>query len=244
MSSSIFVDGICEIDDSTLRAYFQKFGSRISTLRSFRRQSTHACCYAFITFNSPHTANAVVRHRPHRIQNYSVFVKRLHSSSGIFASTERLLPITKLVFRKIRSEDYEKGLILPLFKLHGDLERFEYDSQQDRLFVEFKDYDSADQLLMDKTYQSRGMELDDQCLSEALKSSPYHGICRRKAQVTPSGAKTAQAKPGDQKNTHQQYEAQSRTKTEELEICKAQLKTKELEFAALKKGKRLRCYSL
>lgn len=234
MPSSIFVDGICEIDDPKVRSHFQQFGSKISTLRIVRHQSTHSCCNAVITFTSPHTAGAVMKHRPHRINNYSIFVKRLHPSHGTNPPVDQQVPITRLVFTKSKDQEMKEQNLKNLFQQFGSLKLFEFCREENQIVVEYEDHDSTDRLFAANDLHLWGVEFDRKSLNDAVMSRPYFGICHRKAEVNVQPVRNSSPKL----NLPRQNEVLVKKTSDELVQYRSLIKQKDEELCLLRKGKK------
>ncbi|UJR35330.1 hypothetical protein I4U23_028091 [Adineta vaga] len=220
MSTEIFVDGICEFDDKTLHSYFGRFGSRISHYECHRQRSTNACCFALITFVSHHTVDAILRQRPHAINSYPLFVKRILPST-ICSFSERLLSVRSLFVQNRITKELEEEKLIKYFQTFGEILKFEYDSNHQRLLVEFEDYDSVDRIFLNKEDLPKYIEIHKNLLPRAQNQIQYHGTCRPKERET---------KTDEKQNTYQDLLQKT---IEELTKCKAQLKQTKNDYIIL-----------
>ena len=239
MKNEIFVDGICEIDDQIIKAYFAKFGSRITAYAAFRRCPTNACCFALISFDSPHTVNAVQRHRPHAIDIHPLFVKRMLPENTC-SFNERLLPVTSLFAYRRSKKELDQKVLKNYFNEFGNLLKFAYDQGKDRLMIEYDDYDAVDRLLLGKAKLPFALDLQKNISPDVQSNVQYHGTCRGKASVSVLGEQ--QHRRGDQKIRDGEPSSVERedllqTAMKDLAQCKAELKTREDDYRLLQLGK-------
>ncbi|CAF1123736.1 unnamed protein product [Adineta ricciae] len=221
MSTEIFVDGICEFDDKSIQSYFSRFGSRIVHYECQRHRPTNACCFAVITFASHHTVNAILRKRPHSINSYPLFVKRLLPLT-ICSFSERLLPVTSLFVQNRITKELEEGNLKKYFETFGEILRFERDSKQNRLIIEFKDYDSIDRIFLNKDQLPQFIEVHKNLSPRLQNQIRYHGTCRPKEQ---------QPKFNNKEKEH--YQDLLQKTIGELAKCKAQLRNTERDYLIL-----------
>ncbi|CAF4512518.1 unnamed protein product [Rotaria sp. Silwood1] len=233
MTNELFVDGICELDDKAIQSYFSKFGSRIINYESHRHRPTNSCCFALISFESHHTVNAILRHRPHSIDFYSLFVKRL-LPPALCSFIERLLPVSSIfVYNKLTKEFDEKKL-KTYFKNFGYILKFEHDHVHKRLLIEYDDYDSVDKIFLNKENLPRNIDIHKNILPYAQNTIQYHGMCRRKQEddITIDEKKKKRNKK-KQYHTDDEYQNLLQKTIENLINCKAQLRNKENDCVIL-----------
>jgi hypothetical protein len=241
MSHEIFVDGICELDDTTLHAYFSRFGSRITTFDSHRHRPTNSCCFALISFNSPHPVNAILRHRPHSINLHPLFVKRLLPPT-LCSFIERLLPVTSLFVFSTSSRPFDERDLEKYFSAYGNIIKFDRDYGRDRVLIEYDDYDAVDLVLLNKDCLPSDIEVHKNILPRAQSNIEYHGTCRQQQQ---SVDETKKKRPHYKKTNEKirehyadsDYQDLLQRTIENLANAKAQLKDKENAYAILQIGK-------
>ncbi|CAF3460937.1 unnamed protein product [Rotaria socialis] len=233
MSNKLFVDGICEIDDETIKSYFLRFGSRITNYESHRHRPTNACCFAIISFVSHHTIDAILNERPHSINLYPLFVKRLLPPE-VCSFIERLLPVSSiLVYDKINKE-FDEEYLRAYFEEFGNILKFERDFIRNRLLIEYDDYDSVDRIFLNKDYLPYTIDIHKNILPQAQNTIEYHGVCRRKQQQ--NVIKHEKQKKIYNKKQHRvddEYQDLLQKTIEDLINCKAQLKSKENDYIIL-----------
>ncbi|CAF3558436.1 unnamed protein product [Adineta steineri] len=218
ISTELFVDGICELDDRIIQSYLKQFGSRITNYESHRKRLTDSCCFALISFTSHHSVNTILRRRPHIINSSTIFVKRLLSSS-VCSFIERQLPVTSLfVYNKISKQLNERNL-RNFFKTFGHILKFERDYIHDRLFIEYDDYDSVDKVFLNKDQLPDYIDIYKNILPQAQDTAEYRGKCRLKQHAP--------------KKTNECYQGLLQKTIEDLGNCKAQLKNIENDYNIL-----------
>jgi len=236
MATELFVDGICELDDKTIQSYFSRFGSRITNYESHRQRATNSCCFAVISFVSHHTVNAILRQRPHSIDSYPLFVKRL-LPSGVCSFIERLLPVSSLfVYNKI-SKELNEDKLKGYFQTFGHILKFERDYAHDRLFIEYDDYDSVDKIFLNKDQLPNHIDIHKNILPRAQNTIEYHGTCREKQQDTAKDEKKKKRHHKKKNRSDDQYQDLLQRTIENLGNCKAQLNNIENDYIILQLGK-------
>jgi hypothetical protein len=235
MPNEIFLDGICEIDDNTIQTYFSQFGSSITTYESHRHRPTNSCCFAFLTFVSPDTVNAILRQRPHSINHHSFFVKRSLPSS-VCSFIERLLPVSSLFVNTKTSEEFDEGKLKSYFETYGHIIKFERDHKRERLLIEYDDYDSVDRIFLNKGSLPYDISIHKNILPRAQNTIEYHGTCRRKQTTDEKKKKRNHKEKVRVKYQDEQYQDLLQKTVENLTNCKAQLRNKENDFVILQIG--------
>lgn len=236
MSNEIFVDGICEIDDEMIEKYFSQFASDVKHFQSHRHRPTNSCCFALILFESSTTVDRILRERPHQINDYSLFVKRLLPPS-ICSFIERLLPVSSLfVQNKIRTE-FDEDKLRKFFSHFGRILRFDHDFIHDRLFIEFDDYDSVDQIFLNKDRLPNHIDIHKNILPRVQSTIEYHGRCRRQGQSIENEEIKKKTHRKKRYHSDDQYEDLLQKTIEDLIHCKAQLSHVENDCAILRMGK-------
>ncbi|CAF1204699.1 unnamed protein product [Adineta ricciae] len=190
-----------------------------------RQRPTNACCFAVITFASHHTVNAILRKRPHSINSYPLFVKRLLPLT-ICSFSERLLPVTSLFVQNRITKELEEGNLKKYFQTFGEILRFERDSKQNRLIIEFKDYDSVDRIFLNKSQLPQFVEVHKNLSPRLQNQIRYHGTCRPKEQQPKFDDK-------EKKPQKENYQDLLQKTIEELAKCKAQLRNTERDYLIL-----------
>lgn len=236
MSNELFVDGICEIDDKTIQSYFSRFGSRIKAYESNRHRPTNSCCFAIISLASHHTVNAILRQRPHTINHYPLFVKRLLPTT-VCSFAERLLPVSSIFVYNKSSNEFDEKNLKNYFEDFGFIIKFERDYRNNRLVIEYDDYDSVDRIFLSKEHWPYDIDIHKNVLPKAQNTIRYHGICRRKQKCDTFDE---QSKDRDDKKRNyfdNEYQDLLQKTIENLINCKAQLKSKENDYIILQLGK-------
>ena len=178
MSTEIFVDGICHVNDEEIQRYFSQFGARLVSYDAHRHRLTNACCFALMSFASPHTVDAILTHRPHSIHAHALFVKR-SLPSGVCSFIERLLPVSSLfVSYKVR-EPLNEHQLRNYFDTYGQILKFEHDPVHHRWLIEYEDYDSVDRILLHQDRFPYSMNVGKNVSPRAQRSIAYHGTCHR-----------------------------------------------------------------
>jgi hypothetical protein len=238
MSNELFVDGICEIDDQTIESYFSRFGSRITHYDSHRHRPTNSCCFALILFESPDTVHTILSRRPHKINHYSLFVKRLLPPNAC-SFIERLLPVSSLFVRTKISREFDDQQLKNYFNTFGRILKFERDHHNhDRLLIEFDDYDSVDRIFLNKDHLPKYIDIHKNILPRAQSSIEYHGTCRRKQQDIEINNEKKKKRRHRNKRYHSddQYQDLLQKTIEDLINCKAQLRNKDNDYIILQMG--------
>jgi hypothetical protein len=239
MSNELFVDGICEIDDQTIESYFSQFGSRITHYDSHRHRPTNSCCFALILFESSDTVHKILRQRPHKINHYLLFVKRLLPPNTC-SFTERLLPVSSLFVRNKMTKEFDEQQLKTYFNTFGRILKFERDHNRDRLFIEFDDYDSVDRIFLNKDHLPKYIDIHKNILPRAQSTIEYHGTCRRKQQDIQINEKKKKRHQKKRYHSDDQYEDLLQKTIEDLIDCKAQLRNRENDYIILQMGKIVR----
>lgn len=243
MSNEIFVDGICEIADEILEEYFSRFASDIKHFQSHRHRPTNSCCFALILFESSITVDRILHERPHQINRYCLFVKRL-LPSNLCSFIERLLPVSSLfVQNKIRKE-FDEDQLRQFFDRFGRILRFEHDFIHDRLFIEFDDYDSVDQIFLHRDLLPNHIDIHKNILPRIQSTIEYHGRCRRQDPPSIDNEKKNKDHRKKRYQSDEQYEDLLQKTIEDLIQCKAQLKNVENDCEILRLGKIIKEYIL
>lgn len=236
MSNELFVDGICEIDDKTIKSYFSRFGSRITNYDAHRHCATNSCCFAFISLESHHTVNAILRQRPHSINLHPLFIKRILPPNTC-SFTERLLPVSSLfVYTKLQKE-FDEEKLRNYFNAFGEILKFERDYIHNRLIIEFDDYDSVDRIFLNKDHLPTNIDIHKNTLPSAQSSIKYHGTCRRKQQDIQVDEKKKIRHQKKKSHHDDQYQNLLQKTIKDLIDSKAQLRNKENDFVLLQMGK-------
>ncbi|CAF0722770.1 unnamed protein product [Rotaria sordida] len=233
MSNELFVDGICEIDDTAIQSYFSRFGSRIINYESHRHRPTNSCCFALISFVSHHTVNAILRQRPHSIDLYPLFVKRLLPPS-VCSFIERLLPVSSIFVYNKLNKQFDEQKLKNYFNNFGHILKFEHDYVHNRLLIEYDDYDSVDKIFLNKEHLPKYMDIHKNILPYAQNTIEYHGICHLKQQGNTTIDGKKKKRNHKKKNlVNGQYQDLLQKTIENLINCKAQLKNKENDYVIL-----------
>lgn len=235
MTKEIFVDGICEIEDTVVKSYFGKFGSRITAYAAFRHRPEDACCFARITFDSHHTVNAVLRHRPHIISSYPIFVKRLLPGKNS-SFTERILPVTSLFAYGRMGKAIDQQTLKSYCTTFGRLAKFTYNKKHDCLLIGYDDYDAIDQFLLSESQLPFPLSLQKNITPHTQSKSEYRGTCRAKASVESTVQKTTNGpdkKILDVKTSDVVWQDLLQTAVNKLTECKIELKSKENDYRVL-----------
>jgi hypothetical protein len=236
MSNELFVDGICELDDTAIQSYFSQFGTRITSYGSHRHRPTNSCCFALISFASSDTVNAILCQRPHAINDYPLFVKRL-LPPGLCSFIERLLPVSSLfVYNKI-SKEFDEEKLENYFKTFGHILQFKRDYGHNRFIIEYDDYDSVDRIFLNKDNLPNYIDIHKNILPRAQNTIEYHGTCRRQQKKDPTDEKKKKRHHKKKHHLDEQYEDLLQKTIENLTNCNAQLRNKENDYIILQIGK-------
>ena len=230
MTKEIFVDGICEIEDTAIKSYFGKFGSRITAYAAFRHRPENSCCFARITFDSHHTVNAVLRHRPHIINSYPIFVKRLLPGKNS-SFKERILPVTSLFAYGRTGKGLDQRTLKTYCETFGRLAKFTYNKQHDCLLIGFDDYDAVDQFLLSKSRLLFPLSLQKNITPHTQSKTEYRGTCRAKASSKTTNG--PDKKLPEVKTSDVVWQDLLQTAVNNLTECKIELKTKEKDYRVL-----------
>ena len=197
------MSGVCAISDERIKAYFSKYGSRVTGYVVQRKSMTQPCCYSLIKFGSKHTANAVLRHRPHQIGDYQFFVKRI---LGIDKKTtsEHYFPVTELSIHANEKSSHDIKKIENYFKIFGTIQYVKLNPTTDDILVKYVDYDSVDQFFGCGPPAQREFTVQKVFSNDNQTPSCYPRTCCAhafsialpiQAQVVAASTNSAQAKP-------------------------------------------------
>ena len=233
MSNELFVGDICELDDRKVKSYFARFGSRIINYESHRHRPTNSCCFALITFVSSHTVNAILRRRPHSINNNTLFVKRLLSPETC-SFIERLLPVSSIFVYNKTNRKFDERKLKYYFKKFGLIVKFQYDHIHDCLFIEYDDYDSIDKIFLNKEDLPYSIEIYKNILPYIQNSIQYTGTCHYQQRSIIDSKKQNYMKSNFGDNEYQDLLQKT---IKNLVHCKTQLRNKENDYIILEMGK-------
>jgi RNA recognition motif-containing protein len=234
MSTEIFVDGICNINDDEIQHYFSQFGARQVSYDAHRHRLTNACCFALISFASPHTIDAILTHRPHTIHGHAVFVKR-SLPSGVCSFIERLLPVSSVfVSYKVR-EPLNEHQLRNYFDTFGQILTFEHDRVRHRWLIEYEDYDSVDRIFLQQDRYPYSMNVRKNVSPRAQSSIPYHGTCHRDPSESTVGEKEKRRRR--KKRLEGTCHDLPQTTSEDLNQCRNELRSQKQDYERLRMGK-------
>jgi len=236
MSDELLVDGICKFDDEIIQTYFTRLNFRIKNYESHRHRPTNSCCFAIIQFESSQSVNAVLDLRPHRIDNHTLFVKRLLPPSTC-SFIERLLPVTSIfVYDRIR-KDFDEEKLRKYFNTFGRIINFEHDRIRSRLLIEYDDYDSVDRIFLNKDHLPDQIEIYKNVSPRVQSTIEYHGTCRQKQQdIQVEEQKPKRSHRRQDSHFDEHYQDLLQKTINELIHCKSELRNRDSEYLMLQLG--------
>lgn len=237
MSDELFVDGICDFDDEAIRTYFTRLNFRIKNYESHRHRPTNSCCFAIIQFESCQSVNAILHQRPHRIDNYTLFVKRILPPSTC-SFIERLLPATSLFVYDKFHKNFDEEKFRKYFNTFGRIIKVEHDPIRSRLLIEYDDYDSVDRIFLNKHHLPEYIEIHKNISPRIQSTIEYHGTCRKQQQDILIEEKNKKSRHEKQKPHYDEHYQDLLQKTiNELINCKAELRNRDSEYMILQFGR-------
>ncbi|CAF1647940.1 unnamed protein product [Rotaria sp. Silwood1] len=152
------------IDENTFRDYWTQFGTVLNST-ILRDREGHSRGFGFVTFDNSASVDAVMKARPHTLDNRVVEPKRAVPREASH-KPDMQLAIKKLYLGGIKEPLTEDDL-KDYFSKYGNIINVTVTKDRDGKyrgygFIEFDDYDSVDKIILEKNHIVCGHQIDVQ----------------------------------------------------------------------------------
>ncbi|CAF1312639.1 unnamed protein product [Rotaria sp. Silwood1] len=152
------------IDENTFRDYWTQFGTVLNST-ILRDREGHSRGFGFVTFDNSASVDAVMKARPHTLDNRVVEPKRAVPREASH-KPDMQLAIKKLYLGGIKEPLTEDDL-KDYFSKYGNIINVTVTKDRDGKyrgygFIEFDDYDSVDKIILEKNHIVSGHQIDVQ----------------------------------------------------------------------------------